>query len=92
MKPVKIIHIHKEYKEHLWEKTRNGEIDVFAFEVGYHNGPVCKRCGYSFCIHCNPDGFNAEPCVVDEYRCPKCKSFVSTKDHYCRNCGQRLEE
>jgi len=36
------------------------EADTFAYEVGYHNGPKCVVCGFYFCHHCNPDGWNTE--------------------------------
>lgn len=26
----------------------------------YHNGPKCKDCGFEFCEHCNPEGFETE--------------------------------
>ena len=28
------------------------QLDGFAYSSGYHNGYVCKKCGFSFCIHC----------------------------------------
>lgn len=30
-----------------------GEVDIFAFDHDIHNGPMCSKCGYSFCHHCN---------------------------------------
>lgn len=45
--------------EHHWIKSF-GEIDIFALEYGYHNGPKCADCGYEFCHHCNPDGYKTE--------------------------------
>lgn len=38
------------------------QIDFFAYESGYHNGPQCKNCGFSFCHHCK-----------NEMEIPKCK-------------------
>ena len=49
--------------EHEWRKTKSGEIDTFAFSYGYCNGPVCVKCGYSYCEHCK-DGPD-EPCEID---------------------------
>lgn len=41
-------------KGHLWKRDFNvGGVDIFAYETGYHNGPICVLCGYSFCRHCN---------------------------------------
>ena len=37
---------------HIWQKDDDGSINIFAFESGNHNGPVCIKCGYSFCHHC----------------------------------------
>jgi hypothetical protein len=50
--------------EHDWKKDSDGKIDELAMENGYHNGPVCKRCGHSYCVNCDPDG-DSEPCVVE---------------------------
>lgn len=90
-------HIHEEYPEHDWERKKDGSIDEFSEENGYHNGPRCKRCGESFCIHCEPDGYEKrKQCVVDKTYCPKCgvKLFPvwgRTKITYCNLCGQGLK-
>lgn len=35
---------------------------------------------------------NGEPFVPRGYgKCPKCKTTVTFRDKYCRECGQRLE-
>lgn len=31
---------------------RGNQINIFAYSSGYHNGPQCKNCGFSFCHHC----------------------------------------
>ena len=88
------IHIHEEYPEHDWEKDKNGKVDEFAFDYGYHNGPMCKRCGYSFCMHCKPNGWNEKPCVIDYYQCPKCGTHIIKDDRktlYCERCGQVMK-
>ena len=71
-----ILHIHQEFSEHQWRRTAEGKIDEFAMYVDCHSGPVCERCGYSFCEHCEPNGWNEEPCVIDEYRCPTCNENI----------------
>lgn len=50
----------KDSKGHEWQKDSDGNIDLVTFDVNFHNGPTCVKCGYSFCVHCkdNPD----EPC------------------------------
>jgi hypothetical protein len=53
---------------HVWKTNRESNPDLydeydsygdqlnkFAFESGYHNGYVCKNCGYSFCMHCTSE-------------------------------------
>lgn len=49
---------------HVWETNNETSPDIydddeygkrinsFAYSEGYHNGPRCKNCGYSFCEHC----------------------------------------
>lgn len=86
-----ILHIHQEFSEHQWRRTAEGKIDEFAMYVDCHSGPVCERCGYSFCEHCEPNGWNEEPCVIDEYRCPTCNENIGRSDKYCKKCGQRLK-
>ena len=63
----KIIHHKKIYPYHQWQLDEYGQPDDWAFEYDYHNGYVCIRCGYSFCKHCEPDGFETAknvPCIV----------------------------
>lgn len=86
-----ILHIHQEFSEHQWRRTEKGEIDEFAMCVDCHNGPVCERCGYSFCERCEPNGWDEEPCVIDEYRCPTCNENIGRSDKYRKYCGQRLK-
>lgn len=47
---------------HKWKMSDDG-IDYFAYSTDYHNGPVCKVCGYTFCEHCTPNGYDT-PCEV----------------------------
>jgi hypothetical protein len=53
--------------KHKWQKTTDGKINEWAVSGGYCNGPKCVECGYSFCEHCNPNGYNSE--------CPGRKGF-----------------
>ena len=85
------VHIHEEYPEHDWERNKNGDIDNFAYEGDYHNGPACTRCHYAFCIHCDPDGWNKEPCIIDEYKCPKCGRYIIRRTKFCSDCGQAVK-
>ena len=74
---------------HKWRFDKDGKIDEFAVDVGYHNGPECVRCGESFCHHCNPECYD-EPCTAEGFVCPTCKDIVTGGDNFCSNCGQRL--
>ena len=87
--PQKVIHYKHTYPSHKWRLNDEGEPDYFAFEVDYHNGYLCERCGYSFCMHCDPDGFDKEPCIVEYSECSSCnKRIVNYKKiFYCEYCG-----
>ena len=94
--PQKIIHHKYKYPYHKWVLNNKGEPDNFAFEYGYHNGYVCERCSYSFCEHCEPNGFEkakAIPCVIEYYECPSCKKKIHNYKNifYCRYCGQKID-
>jgi hypothetical protein len=47
-------------KGHTWKRDDvvypDGYVpaDLFALSEGFHNGPECDSCGYSFCHHCTP--------------------------------------
>lgn len=43
--------------KHVWMKDHNGEIDLFAYEHGFHKGSYCIKYHQSFCGHCNPEIF-----------------------------------
>ena len=85
------IHVHEEYPEHDWKLNKDGNPDEFTWDCGFHNGPSCKRCHYSFCIHCKPYGWNDEPCIIDYYKCPGCGKTMSEKTAFCSNCGQEMK-
>ena len=42
---------------HVWRTEDDGSVDIFALytegDAGYHNGPACVKCFYSFCMHCH---------------------------------------
>ena len=40
---------------HEPEMFYDGKVDLFAYIEHIHNGPVCVRCGWSTCMHCNSD-------------------------------------
>lgn len=39
---------------HTWRKDGE-DIDIFAVDQEYHNGPICERCYEGYCLHCDPD-------------------------------------
>lgn len=44
-----------------WNGEDDGEVDAFAgTDYGYHNGPLCKRCGFTACEHCHPEIYEQE--------------------------------
>lgn len=88
--PKPLIHKHEEFPEHQWRRNEYGNIDEFAMGFGYHNGPVCERCGYSFCEHCEPNGWKNTDCVIDEYFCPNCERKLWRGDKFCKYCGQTI--
>lgn len=42
-----------EWPQHDWKKDASGE-DVH-WNNGHCYGPICLRCGHSFCVGCDPD-------------------------------------
>ena len=50
--------------KHIWE-TEDGEVDDYAFSSGDCNGPICERCGFSFCVWCTPEKWEDESCPDD---------------------------
>lgn len=54
--------------KHVWKRAEwndNETIDTFALSEGYHNGPECINCGFSFCMHCVS---NANE-IMNEHEC-----------------------
>lgn len=88
--PRMLIHRHGEYKSHKWYRNKYGEIDMCAFNYDFHNGPICEKCGYGFCVHCEPDGWDKKPCIIDEYYCPNCGYRLIESAKFCPECGQAI--
>lgn len=91
LRPVKPGPFYDEAPEHEWVLNSDGSINHFAWEYEFCSGPVCRRCGYSFCEYCNPDGWTAKKCIKRGYSCPKCGSEVFKGREHCAKCGARLE-
>lgn len=47
---------------HNWYLDEDGSIDEFASAFDFHNGPCCQDCYHSFCVHCDPKGYDDESC------------------------------
>jgi len=46
-------HIQLEMAGHKLKRYEDdGEVDIFAYESGFCNGPKCVLCGESWCHHC----------------------------------------
>lgn len=88
--PTKPLHIHEVYPTHDWNRDDDGEIDTWAMCSDFHNGPLCRRCYHSPCVHCDPNWEDGE-CVVDEDHCPSCNKNVSRHIKFCSECGQALD-
>jgi hypothetical protein len=41
-----------------------GGVDNFVTDGGYCNGPGCKNCGWSACMHCDPHGKRIPQCTA----------------------------
>ena len=75
--------------KHIWRKTEGGEVDYFAFDFEYHNGPECEICGFHFCEHCYPEKFDEESCK-DQYFCSVCGRMEMKEEPYC-HCGAKMD-
>lgn len=88
--PKKPIYHKEKHGHHTWIKNEDGKIDDWAVASGFCNGPRCEVCGYSFCEHCNPDGYNDTDCSIEYYTCPICGEKGTKEKKYC-DCGQALD-
>ena len=77
-------------KKHMWKKDANGEIDEFAWDNEFHNGPYCTHCFSTPCVHCKPDYEELETCH-EHYMCNRCGRHSLYKDPFC-TCGAVMEE
>lgn len=37
---------------HKLVRDEDGEIDIWQYDSGYHNGPGCEKCHETWCMHC----------------------------------------
>lgn len=62
-----------QWPEHAWKKNADGTIDTCASDYEHHNGPMCERCCYSYCEHCQDGPDKGVPCVKEP---PSYSTFV----------------
>lgn len=82
-----------ELHEHRWKKyDGSDEIDTFAgVDFGFHNGPLCIKCGLSFCEHCEPEKY-LSVCPVPNYKCSICGHESDTNSPFCPACGADMRK
>lgn len=78
-------------RKHMW-KMDDGEIDMYAYDQGFHNGPVCLCCGAHYCENCEPDWANTECYDNEHFECSVCGYQSMTATNYCPNCGAKMDQ
>ena len=48
--------------KHNWILDEFGKPDEWAWESVFHNGVICRDCGFRPCIHCDTDWFEMDDC------------------------------
>lgn len=51
----------------------DGEVDWFAYCPDGHNGLRCIICGFSDCVHCDPEGKRIDECTAITLTCVEVK-------------------
>ena len=78
-------------KKHLWYKNKDGSIDKWRLDIGFHNGPECQVCGEAVCMNCYPDWESME-CETGHYLCSVCGEVsIDAHEKYCPNCGAKMD-
>lgn len=54
--------------QHRWRLLEDGSIDNMAMCQDSHNGPICERCYYSYCMHCDRPRDNCTPTPPDYFQ------------------------
>ncbi len=67
---------------HIWKLADDGTVDIWGMDVGNHNGPKCVLCGYSYCMHCHPNG---PPVECTAKLCTSCGNKLVHGN--CIQCG-----
>ena len=75
--------------KHKWKTKDNGEVDEFAWDREFHNGPVCMICSFTPCVHCRPGWEDDEGCK-EHFVCSVCGTHEEKKYPYC-HCGAKMD-
>ena len=83
--------------KHRWILDEHGNIDKWQFEYGdIHNGPKCELCGFTFCMHCNPEYMDLDDCPGQRplIAAPKTmvKKIPPSMDNESEPCLEFVEE
>ena len=49
--------------KHKWKLDKDGNVNEWVWEEGFHNGVICERCGKSVCVNCTPNYMDLDDCV-----------------------------
>lgn len=66
---------------HVLRRDEDGRVDIFAYSVGYCNGPVCEACNTSWCEHCDSPS-DIRPCDAGEAYRARCDQ--NDRDEWAR--------
>ena len=75
--------------KHKWKTEDNGEVDEFAWDREFHNGPVCMICSFTPCVHCRSGWEDDEGCK-EHFVCSVCGTHEEKKHPYC-HCGAKMD-
>ncbi|WP_156366599.1 hypothetical protein [Microbacterium sp. No. 7] len=79
---------------HVFETDKNGHVDTWAWEEGYHNGPFCVNCGEGICEHCNRDVYTEQCDIVHGDVITVYESTGGSADPFrgasCPRCGREM--
>lgn len=74
-------HLNDVRGNHIWKLEEDGNVDVWGLDAGYHNGPKCILCGYSYCYHCHDE----PPVECTAKLCTSCG--IKLVHGICIQCG-----
>ena len=66
--------------KHNWKKDENGNVNEWTWESGFHNGVICRNCGRSVCVHCEPDYLELDDCTGPEPEIDAATALLITRE------------